>query len=189
MTGVMELAELVLTPDERARGVGVDSVLFTMDWAGEEQPGGLAAFVAGRVRAFGAQPADVDTGVVRQAAEADPTLGRGDLPIRQLDHLSGVLAPLGFTLAVRDDGTDSYPVLVLLTGGQPPSGLTHRGRPVRAWGATPDETPVSLDCPHCGALLVWQLPATESLAGEHCDCGAALFDAAGRPLPDVTLHD
>ncbi|QDY08295.1 hypothetical protein FJK98_14975 [Micromonospora sp. HM134] len=189
MTVVTELAELVLTPDERARGTGVDSVLFEMDWTGEEEPGTLAAFVAERVRAFGAQPAGVDTGVVQRAAGADPTLGRGDLPIRQLDHLSEVLAPLGCTLAVRDDGTDRYAVLVMLTGGQPPTGLTHRGLPVRAWGSPPDETLVSLDCPGCGEMLVWQLPATRSLADEHCDCGAALFDAAGRPLPDVTLHD
>ncbi|MFJ8687801.1 hypothetical protein [Micromonospora wenchangensis] len=189
MTVVTELADLALTPDERARGTGVDSMLFVMDWAGEETPGDLAAFVAGRVRAFGAQPAGVDTDAVRRAAEADPTLGRGDLPIRQLDHLSGVLTPLGFTLAVCDDGTDSYPVLVLRTGGQPPTGLTHEGRPVRAWGSPPDETLVSLDCPHCGAMLVWHLQAAESLAGEHCDCGGALFDATGHPLPGVTLHD
>ncbi|WP_431924899.1 hypothetical protein [Micromonospora wenchangensis] len=56
MTVVTELADLTLTPDERARGIGVDSALFVMDWTGEEDPGGLAAFVAGRVRAFGAQP-------------------------------------------------------------------------------------------------------------------------------------
>ncbi|MEV4772744.1 hypothetical protein [Micromonospora humida] len=189
MTVVTELADLALTPDERARGIGVDSVLFVMDWTGEEEPGALAAFVAGRVRAFGAQPDGVDTDVVQRAAEADPTLGRGDLPIRQLDHLSGALAPLGFTLAVHDDGTDSYPVLVLRTGGQPPTGLTHQGRPVRDWASPSTETLVSLDCPGCGAMLVWQLPATGSLADEHCDCGTALFDATGRPLPDVTLHD
>ena len=186
---MVELEELVLTPDERARGVRVDSVLFGMDWTGEEHPGQLAAFVAGRVRAFGAEPTDVDTTVVYQAAEADPTLRRGDFPIRQLDHLAGVLAHLGCTLAVWDSGTDTYEILVALTGGDELTGLTHQGLPVRAWGSTPEETLVSLDCPNCAELLVWQLPATQTLADERCDCGAALFDATGRPLPHVTLHD
>ena len=132
---MVELEELVLTPDERARGVRVDSVLFGMDWTGEEHPGQLAAFVAGRVRAFGAEPTDVDTTVVYQAAEADPTLRRGDFPIRQLDHLAGVLAHLGCTLAVWDNGTDTYEILVALTGGDELTGLTYQGLPVRAWGS------------------------------------------------------
>ncbi|WP_329009265.1 hypothetical protein OG271_24455 [Micromonospora rifamycinica] len=183
------LEELVLTPEERARGVRVDSVMFGMDWTGEERPGQLAAFVAGRVRAFGVEPVDVDTTVVHRATEADPTLRRGDLPIRQLDHLSRALAPLGCTLAVWDNGTDTYEVLVAPTGGGELTGLTHQGLPVRAWGSAAEETLVSLDCPSCAELLVWQLPATQTLADERCDCGAALFDATGRPLPHVTLHD
>ncbi|MFF3392060.1 hypothetical protein ACFYW1_14185 [Streptomyces sp. NPDC002669] len=184
-----ELEELVLTPDERARGVRVDSVLFVMDWTGEDHPGQLAAFVAGRVRAFGADPADVDTSAVHRAAEADPALRRGDLPVRQLDHLAGVLAGLGCTLVVLDSGTDTYEVMVALTGGREPTGLTHQDVPVRAWGSEPEETLVTLDCPGCSQMLVWELPAGQTLAGEHCDCGAALFDAAGHPLPGVTLHD
>ncbi|MFJ2895030.1 hypothetical protein ACIO87_09105 [Streptomyces sp. NPDC087218] len=184
-----ELEELVLTPDERARGVRVDSVLFVMDWTGEDHPGQLAAFVAGRVRAFGADPADVDTSAVHRAAEADPALRRGDLPVRQLDHLAGVLAGLGCTLVVLDSGTDTYEVMVALTGGREPTGLTHQDVPVRAWGSEPEEALVSLDCPGCSQMLVWELPAGQTLAGEHCDCGAALFDAVGHPLPGVTLHD
>ncbi|WP_424863709.1 hypothetical protein [Streptomyces sp. MMS24-I29] len=186
---VTELEELVLTPGERARGVHVDSVMFTMDWTGEDYPGQLAAFVAGRVRAFGAEPTDVDTNVVQHAAETDPTLRRGDLPVRQLDHLSGVLADLGCTLMVWENGTDTYEILVALTDGREPTGLTHQGLPVRAWGSEPEETLVSLNCPNCSQMLVWQLPADQTLADERCDCGAALFDATGRPLPNVTLHD
>ncbi|MEU5945843.1 hypothetical protein ABZ793_09815 [Micromonospora sp. NPDC047465] len=184
-----ELEELVLTPGERVRGVRVDSVMFTMDWTGEDYPGQLAAFVAGRVRAFGAEPTDVDTNVLYHAAEADPTLCRGDFPVRQLDHLSGVLADLGCTLVVWDNGTDTYEVLVALTGERELTGLMHQGLPVRAWGSEPEETLVSLDCPNCSEMLVWQLSATQTLADERCDCGAALFDATGRPLPNVTLHD
>nr|BFD89427.1 hypothetical protein KitaXyl93_07870 [Kitasatospora sp. Xyl93] len=191
-----ELAELVLTPDERARGVRVDRVVFTMDWTGEDRPGRLAEFVAGRVRAFGAEPTGVDTDAVHRAAADDPTLRRGDLPARQLDHLADVLAELGYTLLVREGGTDAYELLVAPTGGHEPAGLTHEGLPVRAWGseseasgASEAATLVSLNCPECAQMLVWELPPAETLAGEHCDCGTALFDAAGRPLPDVTLHD
>ncbi|MFE7558280.1 hypothetical protein [Kitasatospora sp. NPDC057500] len=182
-----ELEELVLTPDERARGVGVDRVVFTMDWSGEDRPGQLAEFVAGRVRAFGIEPADVDTTAVRHAAEADPTLRRGDLPARQLDHLSGVLAGLGCTLALWDTGTDSYEILVARTAELDPSELTHEDLPVRAWGSEPESTLVSLTCPGCSRMLVWELPPAETLADEHCDCGTPLFDATGNPVPGVTL--
>ncbi|MCX4844088.1 hypothetical protein [Streptomyces sp. NBC_00893] len=184
-----ELEELVLTPGERAQGVRVDSVVFEMDWTGEEYPGRLAEFVAGRVRAFGTEPSDVDTDAVYRAAESGPTLRRGDFPVRQLDHLSGVLADLGCTLMARDNGTDTYEVLVALTGEREPTGLTHQGVPVRAWGSEPDETLVSLDCPNCSSMLVWELPADQTLADERCECGTALFDAVGLPLPGVTLHD
>ncbi|MGY0235400.1 hypothetical protein [Longispora urticae] len=183
-----ELEELVLAPGERALGVGIDRVTFTMDWTGEDDPGQLAAFVADRVRAFDVEPTDIDTDVVYRAAGADPTLRRGDVPTRLLDHLAGVLAPLGCTLAVHDTGTDAYEVLVALTGGRALTGLTHQGFPVRAWHSEPEETLISLDCPHCGELLVWQLPAGQTLADERCDCGTALFDATGRPLPGVTPH-
>ncbi|MEL5955999.1 hypothetical protein AADR41_14720 [Streptomyces sp. CLV115] len=184
-----ELEELVLTPGERARGARVDGVVFEMDWTGEESPGLLAEFVAGRVRAFGVEPVDVDTDAVHRAAESDPTLRRGDLPVRQLGHLSGVLANLGCTLLVCDSGTDTYEVLVALTGGHEPTGLTHQGFPVRAWGSEPDETLVSLNCPDCSSMLVWELAANQTLADERCDCGTVLFDAAGLPLPGVALHD
>ncbi|WP_326675746.1 hypothetical protein [Streptomyces sp. NBC_01237] len=186
---VTELEELVLPPGERARGVQVDRVIFTMDWSGEEVPGELAAFVAARVRAFGVEPTDVDTDVVHRAAEAGPTPRRGDFPIRQLDHLSGVLAPLGCTLMVPDSGNDTYEVLVALTGEREPTGLTHQDIPVRAWGSQPEETLISLDCPNCSETQVWQLPAAQTLADERCTCGVTLFDAVGRPLPHVTLHD
>ncbi|MFE7194579.1 hypothetical protein [Kitasatospora sp. NPDC057541] len=184
-----ELEELVLTPDERARGVRVDGVMFGMDWSGEETPGELAAFVAGRVRAFGVDPVGVDTGGLYRAAEADPTPSRGDFPVRQLDHLSAVLAELGCTLAVRESGTDTYELLVAATGEGELTGLTHEDLPVRAWGSAPEETLISLNCPDCAQMLVWQLPPGETPAGEHCECGTPLFDAVGGPLPGVTLHD
>ncbi|MFF2012797.1 hypothetical protein ACFVWY_27490 [Streptomyces sp. NPDC058195] len=187
-----ELEELVLTPDERAEGGRVGQVTFTMDWTGEDDPGQLAAFVADRVRAFGAEPTDVDTDAVRDAAEADPALRRGDLPVRQLDHLSEVLSRLGCTLMTHDNGTDTYEVLVALTGEREPAelaGLTHQGLPVRVWGSQPDVLLVSLNCPDCAEMLVWEVPTTETLADERCACGTALFDATGRPLPHVTLHD
>ncbi|MFD0337731.1 hypothetical protein ACFVH0_03410 [Streptomyces sp. NPDC127117] len=189
MTEPDVLEELVLAPGERARGVRVDSVVFAMDWTGEEHPGQLAEFVAGRVRAFGAEPTDVDTDADHRDAESGPALGRGDLPVRRLDHLSAVLAGLGCTLMVVDNGTDTYELLVALTGGREPAGLTHHGLPVRAWGSEPEQTLVSLNCPNCSSMLVWELPADQTLADERCDCGTALFDATGLPLPGVTLHD
>ncbi|MFI8437338.1 hypothetical protein ACIGJO_27070 [Streptomyces sp. NPDC079020] len=189
MIVVTELEELVLTPGERAQGVRVDSVMFTMDWSGEDHPGQLAAFAADRVRTFGSEPTGVDTDAVYQAAEDDPTLRRGDFPVRQLNHLSGVLAHLGCTLMVRDNGTDMYEVLVALTGERALTGLTYEGLPVRAWDSEPEETLISLNCPDCSQMLVWELPASQTLADEHCDCGTALFDASGHPLPNVTLHD
>ncbi|MFE0426804.1 hypothetical protein [Streptomyces sp. NPDC058953] len=189
MAELEERAELVLTPGERARGDRVDSVIFGMDWTGEEYPGQLAAFVADRVRAFGVEPTGVGTDAVDRAAEADPTLRRGDVPVRRLDHLSGVLTSLGCTLMVWDSGTDTYELLVAVSGGHEPTGVTHQGLPVRAWGSAPETTLVSLDCPGCSDMLAWELTAGEILAGEHCDCGAALFDTAGHPLPGVTLHD
>ncbi|MGW1178165.1 hypothetical protein ACWD4P_31135 [Kitasatospora sp. NPDC002543] len=189
MTELTELTELVLTPDERARGVRIDEVLFGLDWTGEEEPEELAAFAAGRVRAFGAEPAGVDTTAVRQAAEADPALRRGDLPVRQLDHLAGVLSGLGCTLLQWHSGTDAYELLVARTGGQEPDGLLHEGFPVRAWGSASEEVLISLNCPDCARTHVWELPPDETLADERCDCGTPLFDAAGDPLPGVTLHD
>ncbi|MGW3078327.1 hypothetical protein [Kitasatospora sp. NPDC001132] len=189
-----EVEELFLTPGERARGVGVDSVMFTMDWTGEDHPGGLAAFAADRVRAFGAEPTGVDTEAVDcvavdRVAENDPTLRRGDLPVRRLDHLAAVLAELGFTLAVWDNGTDTYELLIAPTGEREPTGLLYQGLPVRPWGSEPEAALVSLNCPNCSQMLVWELPPTENLADEHCDCGTALFDATGSPLPGVRLHD
>ncbi|MYU23231.1 hypothetical protein [Streptomyces sp. SID8352] len=184
-----QLTELVLTPGERARGLRTDDVVFSMDWSGEEHPGQLAEFVAGRVRAFGIPPEGVGAALPRPAgADADPPR-RGDVPVRQLDHLAGALVPLGCALLTRDDGTDTYAILVARTADPEPGGLTHRGLPVRAWTARAGETLVSLDCPDCSSLLVWELPAGETPAGEHCDCGTPLFDADGRPLPRVTLHD
>ncbi|MFE1907670.1 hypothetical protein ACFW96_28945 [Streptomyces gardneri] len=186
---VTNLEELVLSPAERARGVDAGSVMFSMDWAGEDYPGQLAGFLAGRVRALGAEPADVDTSVVDRAAGTDPTLRRGDVPVRQLDHLSGVLADIRCTLMVWENGTDTYEVLVALTGGRELTGLMHQGFPVRAWGSEPEVALVSLDCPDCSQMLVWELSADQTLAEVHCDCGAALFDATGRPLSHVTLHE
>ncbi|MFJ6461180.1 hypothetical protein ACIQM0_08990 [Streptomyces sp. NPDC091387] len=142
-----ELEELVLSPGERAQGALVDGVIFSMDWTGEDHPGQLAAFVAGRVRAFEMEPTDVDTGVVHDAAEADPTLRRGDVPIRQLDHLSGVLARLGCAIVVWETGNDTYELLVALTGGRELTGLTYQDFPVRPWGSEPEEILVSLDSP------------------------------------------
>lgn len=188
MTAVTELEELVLTPGERARGAMVDRVMFSMDWSGEDYPGRLAAFVADRVRAFEVEPTDVDTDVVYAAAEADPTLRRGDFPVRQLDHLAGVLARLGCAIVLWETGTDTYEILVALTGEREPTGLTYKDLPVRAWGSEPEETLVSLDCPNCSRLQVWQLPAAQTLADERCECGVVLFDATGLPLPHVTLH-
>ncbi|MGW4381956.1 hypothetical protein [Kitasatospora sp. NPDC004531] len=180
-----ELEELVLTPDERSRGIDVDRVAFSMDWSGEDAPGQLAAFVAERVRALGADPAGVDDTAVRRAAEQDPALERGDLPVRQLNHLSEVLAGLGCTLLLVHRGDDSYTVLVARTDDREPPALTHQDALVLRWGTEPGL--VCLDCPGCAEPLIWQLPPGETLAGEHCDCGTPLFDAAGRPLPGVVL--
>ncbi|MGX2992836.1 hypothetical protein JNUCC64_00850 [Streptomyces sp. JNUCC 64] len=186
-----EWEELVLTPAERAGTAGIDGVTFVMDWTGEEEPGRLAAFVADRVRALGGDPAGViDAGAVHHpTAGAGPAPRRGDLPVRQLDRLSGALEEIGYALLTLDSGTDAYEVLVALTGGHEPTGWTHRGVPVRRWGAEREGTLVSLDCPGCADMLVWELPAGRSLADERCDCGTALFDATGLPLPGVTLHD
>ncbi|MFF8840316.1 hypothetical protein [Streptomyces sp. NPDC015130] len=186
---VTDLGELVLSPGERVRGVDVGSVMFSLDWAGEDYPGRLAAFVASRVRALGAESADIDTSVVDRAAETDPPVRRGDVPVRQLDQLSGVLADLRCTLMVWENGIDTYEVLVALTGESELTGLMHQGFPVRAWGSEPEVALVSLDCPDCSQMLVWELSADQTLADERCDCGAVLFDATGRPLPHVTLHD
>ncbi|MFJ1754416.1 hypothetical protein [Kitasatospora sp. NPDC088134] len=133
-----ELAELVLTADERAAGADVDAVLLVLDWSGEDEPGQLAAFAAGRARALGTDPTGVDDGAVRRAAENDPTLERGDLLVRQLDHLSGVLTGLGCALLTVFSGTDSYELLVARTDGREPTGLTHQGCPVLPWGTEPD---------------------------------------------------
>ncbi|MFD9603853.1 hypothetical protein OG609_00130 [Streptomyces sp. NBC_01224] len=93
------------------------------------------------------------------------------------------------TLVVRDNGTDTYEVRGGLTGESELTDLMHQGLPVRAWDSEPEETLVSPNCPNCSEMLVWQLSATQTLADERCHCGAALFDATGRPLPNVTLHD
>ncbi|MEV7598213.1 hypothetical protein AB0O91_12630 [Kitasatospora sp. NPDC089797] len=189
MTEAEALEQLVLTPGERAGGLTVDRVMFTMDWTGEEEPGELAAFLAGRLRAFGADPTGVDAEAeaVRREAENDPTLCRGDLPVRQLDRLAELLAEIGWALLVWDSGTDAYEVLVAPAGGPEPTALTYQGLPVRPWGSEPDTRLVSLDCPGCAEMRVWELSPTETLADEHCDCGAPLFDVEGRPL--VPLHD
>ncbi|MFB6894423.1 hypothetical protein ACFCX4_34545 [Kitasatospora sp. NPDC056327] len=190
MTEPTALAALVLTPGERARGARVDDVVLAVDWTGEEEPGRLAAFAAARVRAFGTEPTGVDTDAVRAAAEADPALARGDLPVRQLDHLAAVLAELGFALLLVDSGTDTYELLVApADGDEPPAGLTHEDCPVRPWCSDSGTALISLTCPGCSSMPVWELPPGETLAGEGCDCGTPLFDAAGRALPGVALHD
>ncbi|MCF2532287.1 hypothetical protein [Yinghuangia soli] len=183
-----ELAALVLTSGERDRGVPVDRVVFAMDWSGEEEPGDLAAFAAGRLRAFGADPTGLDTAPVYGAAETDPALSRGDLPTRLLDHVAAALTEAGCTLLLRHSGTDSYEVLVAPTTQFAWTDLTHEGCPVRPWGSASEPTLTSLDCPACGDMLVWELPPGETLADEHCDCGTPLFDSTGHPLPNITLH-
>ncbi|WP_018351600.1 hypothetical protein [Longispora albida] len=182
-----ELDFLVLTAAERAQGASLSSVTFSMDWTGEEYPGQLAAFAASRVRATGAQPAD-DVFALPEAPD-DPAPGRGDYPVRQLDHLAGALETLGCTLLLHDTGTDTYELLIALTSGDDLTGLAHEGSPVRAWGSDTGITLVSLDCPGCSDMLVWELPSAETLAGERCSCGAALFDTDGSPMPGVVLHD
>ncbi|MGV9310589.1 hypothetical protein ACWDR0_00135 [Streptomyces sp. NPDC003691] len=184
-----ELAELVLTPGERADGVRVDSVVFSMDWTGEEEPGELAAFVAARVRTFGAEPYGIGTEGVPHTDEGDPALRRGDLPVRLLDHLAAALAESGGTLLAVENGTDTYEILVAPAVGSAPDGLMYGGSPVRAWGSVCEAPLTSLNCPGCTAMLVWEVPDTRVLAGERCDCGTALFDDGGRPLPGVALHD
>lgn len=185
--GMTELAELVLTPDERARGVGVDRVALVLDWSGEDEPGQLAAFVAGRVAALGADPVGVDDAAVRHAAAHDPTLERGDLLVRQFDHLAGALAGRGCTILTLVNGADCYEVLVARTEGREPAGLTHEGVRAVPWGT--ELTVVSLDCPGCAQNLCWEQPADDPLADSRCDCGEVLFDADGRPLPGVVLDD
>ncbi|MFJ5233874.1 hypothetical protein ACIQBJ_28730 [Kitasatospora sp. NPDC088391] len=133
-----ELAELVLTAAERAAGADVDAVLLVLDWSGEDEPGQLAAFAAGRARALGADPSAVDDTAVRRAAADDPAPARGDLLVRRLDHLSGVLTGLGCALLTVFSGTDSYELLIARTDGRAPDGLTHGGCPVLPWGTEPD---------------------------------------------------
>lgn len=154
------------------------SEVLDVDWSGEEHDGQVAAFVSGRLRALGVD-AELDT----TAVYAVPGLGRGEAVPRVLDHLAVQVAEHGRTLAVRDQGDDAYHVLVLDAGEDAVA-------PVRPWGAEVPGSPtlVSLDCPHCGAMQVWELPAGESLADEACDCGEPLFDADARPLPGVVLH-
>ncbi len=149
-----------------------------VDWSGEDHEGEIAAFVSARLRALGVE-VDLDTAEVYD----EPGLGRGDIVPRVLDHLAPQVAEHGRTLAVRDVGDDAYHVLVLDSGEEAQA-------PVRAWGAQDPGggSLVSLDCPRCDAMQVWDLPPGETLAGEVCDCGEPLFDADARPLPGVVLH-
>ncbi|MFE0604388.1 hypothetical protein ACFW2T_24390 [Streptomyces sp. NPDC058892] len=158
-----------------------------MDWTGEDHRGQVAAFAADRVRAFGVEPTGVDTDAVYEAAEGDTTLARGDFPIRQLDHLSGVLTRLGFTLTLRENGSDTYELLVArATAEGTPTGLEHRGCAVRTWDSRAAEVWAGVNCPHCSTWQMWLI--SEDVADGHCDCGARLFDASGAPLPHVTVR-
>lgn len=156
--------------------------VLVVDWSGEEHRGQLAAFVAGRLRDLGVR-GDLDLG--SGPAYDDPAARRGDVVPRVLDHLAEQVRAHGRTLAVRDHGDDAYHVLVLDAG-------EIASPPVRAWGAPADEGGgglVSLTCPACGSMQVWDLPPGETLAGEACDCGTPLFDDDARPLPGVVLDD
>ncbi|WP_377323460.1 hypothetical protein ACFJIY_02225 [Pimelobacter simplex] len=159
--------------------------VLVVDWSGEEHEGQLAAFVAGRLRALGVGAGgdgagDLDLG--SGPAYDDPAARRGDVVPRVLDHLAERVRAHGRTLAVRDEGDDAYHVLVLDAGEVPHP-------PVRAWGAPAGAGGglVSLTCPACGSMQVWDLPPGETLAGEACDCGTPLFDDDARPLPGVVV--
>lgn len=181
------LDQLVLTADERARGRRLDEVVLCLDWSGEEEPGQLARHIAARVRAFGKPTDGLDAAEVYATAN-DPSLGRGEFLVRLLDHLTEAASDLGFTVVSVGTGSDEYQIMVAATSDPADlDGLTYAGCPVGGWGAN-GTTLVSLTCPHCDAMQVWDLPTGESLADEACDCGTPLFDGDARPLPGVVLH-
>ncbi|MFM1728778.1 hypothetical protein ABI214_25225 [Prescottella soli] len=90
-----------------------DGVLLSVDWSGEEWPGQISQFVAGRVEAFGKDRAVVAAAesAAREAAGAD--LERGEHVPAILRAVDDALARAGLALGELRCGDDTYRVGVM----------------------------------------------------------------------------
>ncbi|WP_072842993.1 DUF6630 family protein [Rhodococcus tukisamuensis] len=160
-----------------------EGVLLPVDWSGEDQPGQVAQFVAGRVAAFGKADRAVVAAVesaAREAAGAD--LERGEHVPAILRAVDDALAGMGLALGELRSGDDTYRV-----------GVMRRTRASsRAWGLDRPSPEVlyTIVCP-CGGMNVWQLPKTEAkpVDGECDSCGLNLFDPAGTPIVSMVVEN
>ncbi|EME21375.1 DUF6630 family protein [Rhodococcus triatomae] len=157
-------------------------ILLPVDWSGEDRPGHVAQFVAGRVAAFGKGGALV-AAVESAAGDAAAAVSdRGEQVPAILRAVDGALAGAGLALGELRSGDDTYRI-----------GVMRRTRASsRAWGLDRPSPEVlyTIVCP-CGGMNVWQLPEAEGKPGDgECDsCGLNLFDPAGTPIVPMVVEN
>ena len=172
----------VLDADDVVDSLIREGVLLPVDWSGEDRPGQIAQFVAGREAAFGKDHAVVAAveSAAREAAGAD--VERGEHVPAILRAVDDALASAGLALGELRSGDDTYRV-----------GVMRRTKASsRVWGLDrpSPETLYTIVCP-CGDMNVWQIPKTEAkpVDGECDSCGLNLFDPAGNPVVSMVEED
>jgi hypothetical protein len=172
----------VLDVDDVVDSLIREGVLLQIDWSGEDRPGQVVQFVAGRVAAFG-KDSGIVAAVESAAVEAvGADMERGEHVPALLRAVDDALAVAGLALGELRSGDDTYRV-----------GVMRRTRASsRAWGVDrpSPELLYTVVCP-CGAMNVWQLPRTEAKPADgECDsCGLNLFDSAGTPIVSMAVEN
>ncbi|MFK4791170.1 hypothetical protein [Microbacterium sp. ZW T5_56] len=167
---------------------------FVVDWSGEDEPGDIARFAQRRADALG-----LGTFVWTPTQQDAATSGaaRGDAVPRLMTAVDEALRAVGGALSQIETGADSYELLVTReTDAEALRELTidnQRVIPVAppAGEAAVRERLVTVVCPTCGAMNVWQLPVPgpEMDDGDTCSsCDRAFFTPEGDALDGVIVE-
>lgn len=169
---------------------------FVVDWSGEEEPGDIARFAQRRAAALGLSPF-AWTPAQQEAATNDAA--RGDAVPRLLATVNEALRAVGGALSQIETGADYYELLVTREAdAEALRALTiDDQRIVAVEAVTPAaaapvrERLITVVCPTCGEMNVWQLPVPgpEMDDGDTCSsCDRAFFTPEGDALDGVTVE-
>ncbi|WP_433675121.1 DUF6630 family protein [Microbacterium gorillae] len=167
---------------------------FVVDWSGEDEPGDIARFAQRRAEALGLGTFDW---TAEQQEAATSAAVRGDAVPQLLAAVDAALRVVGGALSQIETGADYYELLVTREAdAEALRALTIDGQrivpvaPIAA-GAPVRERLITVVCPTCGAMNVWQLPVPgpEMDDGDTCSsCDRAFFTPEGDALDGVTVE-
>ncbi|WP_402844636.1 hypothetical protein [Microbacterium sp. GXS0129] len=166
---------------------------FVLDWTGEDEPGDIARFAQQRATVLGL--AEFVWAPAQQEA-ATATAARGDAVPRLLVAVNEALGTVGGALSQVETGADHYELLVTrLTDAEALRALTVDGQRIVPVAPAADapvrERLVTVVCPTCGAMNMWQLPVPgpDMDDGDTCSsCDRAFFTPDGDALDGVTVE-